>query len=63
MKTPYCDISGSDANYSFLNEGGRFTDADYGLTGSSAKGSAAEVIVDSANHSLAKAIEIYHLPG
>jgi len=56
-------ISGSSAHYSFLNEGGRFTDADYGLTGSSAKGSAAELIVDSANHSLLRQLRFTTCPG
>jgi len=56
-------ISGSSANYSFLSEGGRFTDADYGLTGSSAKGSAAEVIVDSANHSFLRQLRFTTCPG
>ena len=50
-------ISGSSANYSFLTEGGRFTDANYGLTGSSANGSAAEVIIDSTNHSLLRQLK------
>jgi len=56
-------ISGSSAHYSFLNEGGRFTEADYGLTGSSAKGSAEEVIVDSANHSLLRQLRFTTCPG
>ena len=56
-------ISGSSANYSFLNEGGRFTDADYGLSGSSARGTAAEVIVESANHSLLRQLRFTTCPG
>ena len=56
-------ISGSSAIYSFLTEGGRFTDADYGLSGSSAKGTASEVIVESANHSLLRQLRFTTCPG
>jgi len=56
-------ISGSSANYSFLTESGLFTDVDYGLTGSSANGTAKEVIVDSANHSLLRQLRFTTCPG
>ena len=56
-------IGGSSATYSFLNEGGRFTDADYGLSGSSAKGTATEVIIESANHSLLRQLRFTTCPG
>ena len=39
-------MSGSSAQYSFLTESGRFTQVNYGLTGSSANGTANEILVD-----------------
>ena len=45
-------ISGASAYYNFITEDGRFEDIDYGITGSSAKGSAAEMEIDSGNHSV-----------
>ena len=56
-------MSGSSAQYSFLNEAGTFTEVDYGLTGSSAKGSAAEVMIDSGNHSLLRELQFTTCPG
>jgi LPS-assembly protein len=56
-------ISGTSAEYSFLNEHGRFTEVDYGLVGSSAKGSAAEIMVDSGNHSLLRELQFTTCPG
>jgi LPS-assembly protein len=56
-------MSGTNAQYSFLDESGRFTDVDYGLTGSSAKGSASEVLVDSGNHSLLRQLQFTTCPG
>ncbi len=56
-------ISGSSAHYSFLTENGRFSDVDYGLTGSSANGSAAEVVVDAGNHSLLRQLRFTTCPG
>jgi len=56
-------IAGSSAEYSFLEESGRFTDVDYGLTGSSAKGSASEILLDSGNHSFLREIQFTTCPG
>ncbi len=56
-------ISGSDAYYNFLNENGRFVDVDYGLMGSSAKGSATEITVDSGNHSILHSLQFTTCPG
>ena len=55
-------ISGSSAQYSLLNESGRFTEVDYGLTGSSAKGSAREILVDSGNHSILRELQFTTCP-
>jgi len=56
-------ISATSAYYSFREEGGRFTAVDYGLTGSSAKGTATEVFVDSGNHSLLRQLQFTTCPG
>ncbi len=56
-------MSGTSAFYSFLNDGGRFTQVDYGLTGSSARGTATEVIIDSDNHSLLRQLQFTTCPG
>ena len=56
-------IAGTSAQYSFLDESGRFMDVDYGLTGSSAKGSATEVLVDSGNHSILREMQFTTCPG
>ncbi len=56
-------MSGESAQYSFLDEYGRFTQVDYGLTGSSANGTASEVIVDSGNHSLLRELQFTTCPG
>ncbi len=56
-------MSGSSAQYSFLTEDGRFTQVDYGLTGSSARGTASEVLVDSGNHSLLRKLYFTTCPG
>jgi len=56
-------INGSNAQYSFLTESGRFTDVDYGITGSSARGSAAEISIDSGNHSLLRELQFTTCPG
>ena len=56
-------ISGSSAHYNFLSESGRFIDVDYGLMGSSAKGSADEVTVDSGNHSMLHGLQFTTCPG
>jgi LPS-assembly protein len=56
-------ISGSSAEYNFLDETGTFTDVDYGLTGSSANGSAAEILFDSGNHSILRMLQFTTCPG
>jgi len=56
-------INGSSAHYSFLEENGLFSEVDYGLTGSSARGSATEIIVDSNNHSLLRELQFTTCPG
>jgi len=56
-------ISGAGAYYSFLTEDGRFTDVEYGLTGTSAKGSASEVVIDSANRSVLRQLRFTTCPG
>ncbi|MCW8926931.1 MAG: LPS assembly protein LptD, partial [Xanthomonadales bacterium] len=56
-------ISGSSARYNFDDESGRFTEVDYGLTGTSAKGSASEIILDSGNHSLLHELYFTTCPG
>ena len=56
-------INGTSANYSFLNENGSFIDVDYGLMGSSAKGSATEVTVESGNHSVLHSLQFTTCPG
>ena len=56
-------VSGESAEFSFLTDGGQFTEVDYGLTGSSARGTAAEVIVDTGNHSLLRQLQFTTCPG
>jgi len=56
-------VAGSSAQYSFLDENGHFTQVDYGLTGSSARGNAAEVLVDSGNHSVLRELQFTTCPG
>ena len=56
-------ISGSNAEYSFLNENGHFSEVDYGLVGSSAKGSASEIMLDSGNHSVLRELQFTTCPG
>jgi len=56
-------ISGSDAHYDFLNDSGKFVDVDYGLMGSSAKGSATEVTLESGNHSVLHRLQFTTCPG
>lgn len=55
-------IAGTSAQYNFIDESGRFTDVDYGLTGSSAKGSASEILLDSGNHSLLRELQFTTCP-
>lgn len=56
-------ISSTSAQYNFPGENGSFIDVDYGLVGSSAKGSAAEVIFDSGNHSVLRELQFTTCPG
>jgi len=56
-------INGTSARYSFLDEGGSFLDVDYGLVGSSARGSATEVSVSSGDHSILHMLQFTTCPG
>jgi len=56
-------ISGTGAEYSFINEKGHFASVDYGLTGSSARGTASEVQINSATHSLLQQLQFTTCPG
>ena len=56
-------INGTSAQYSFIEESGSFIDVDYGLMGSSARGSATEVTVESGNHSVLHRLQFTTCPG
>ncbi|MBT8074777.1 MAG: LPS assembly protein LptD [Xanthomonadales bacterium] len=56
-------ISGTGAQYSFLEESGSFIDVNYGLMGSSARGSADEVTVESRAHSILHGMQFTTCPG
>jgi len=56
-------ISGTSAEYNFLDESGSFQEVDYGLMGSSAKGSATDVTLDSGNHSVLHGLQFTTCPG
>jgi LPS-assembly protein len=56
-------ISGSAARYNFIEESGRFENVDYGLMGSSAKGSAEEILLDAGNHSVLRGLQFTTCPG
>jgi len=56
-------ISGTSAEYNFLDESGSFQEVDYGLMGSSAKGSATNVTLDSGNHSVLHGLQFTTCPG
>ncbi len=56
-------LNGASAQYNFRDENGRFLDVDYGLMGSSAKGSAAEITIDSNNHSILRQLQFTTCPG
>ena len=56
-------INGISAEYSFIEENGSFIDVDYGLVGSSAKGTATEVTVESGNHSVLHSLQFTTCPG
>jgi len=56
-------ISGSSAHYNFIDESGHFEAVDYGLMGSSAKGSATDISVDSGNHGMLNGLQFTTCPG
>ncbi len=56
-------ISGTGAQYNFLEESGSFSDVDYGLVGSSAKGVATDVTLESGTHSILHGIQFTTCPG
>jgi LPS-assembly protein len=56
-------LSGTNASYNFIDENGHFSEVDYGLTGSSARGSAEELIIDSENHSVLRMLRFSTCPG
>lgn len=56
-------IKGNSADYSFLTESGHFSEIEYGLTGSSARGSAAEIVIDSENHFVLRQLKFTTCPG
>ena len=56
-------MNGASAQYSFIDESGRFVDVDYGLTGSSARGSASEVTLESGSHSVLHTLQFTTCPG
>jgi LPS-assembly protein len=56
-------IAGSSANYDFLQESGYFKDVEYGLVGSSAKGSADDISVKAGNHTVMNGIRFTTCPG
>ena len=56
-------INGTSAHYSFLEENGSFMDVDYGLVGSSARGTATEVTVESGNQSVLHSLQFTTCPG
>lgn len=56
-------ISGSSARYDFLSESGYFENVDYGLVGSSAKGSADDISIRSGNRSVMHGIQFTTCPG
>ncbi len=56
-------INGTSAHYSFIEENGSFLDVDYGLVGSSARGTATEVSVESGNHSVLHRLQFTTCPG
>jgi len=56
-------MSSESADYNFLAEHGQFIQVDYGLTGSSAKGNATEILIDSGNHSFLRELQFTTCPG
>ena len=56
-------ISGTGAHYSFLDENGQFEDVSYGLMGSSAKGTATQVSIESGDYSVLRGLQFTTCPG
>ncbi len=56
-------ISGTSARYNFLEESGSFEAIDYGLVGSSAKGSATDATLTAGNHSVLHGLQFTTCPG
>lgn len=56
-------VTGNAAQYSFLDENGHFSNIDYGLTGSSANGTAEEIQLNSKTHSILKQPQFTTCPG
>ena len=56
-------INGTSAQYNFIDESGRFLDVGYGLTGSSARGSASQVTLESGTHSTLNTVQFTTCPG
>ena len=56
-------VSGTSAQYNFLDENGHFVSVDYGLMGSSAKGSADEITLESGTHSILHGMQFTTCPG
>jgi LPS-assembly protein len=56
-------ITGSNAQYNFLDENGHFSAVDYGLTGSSARGNASQITVESGDYSVLRQLQFTTCPG
>ena len=56
-------INGSSAYYNFIDENGSFYDVDYGLVGSSARGSATDVTLESGTNSVLHGMQFTTCPG
>ncbi len=56
-------ISGTSAHYNFLEESGSFEAIDYGLVGSSAKGSATDATLTAGNNSVLHGLQFTTCPG
>jgi len=56
-------INGTNAQYNFIDESGHFSNIDYGLTGSSAKGTAQDIQVQSKDQSILRMLQFTTCPG
>lgn len=56
-------INGTDAQYNFIDESGHFSNIDYGLTGSSARGTAQDIQVRSKDQSFLQMLQFTTCPG